>query len=92
MRRAWQEKCFLVHIWLVGVTNMGGMENFTLVEVQPDHLSSSNARDHIEYYSLRADLTPLDITMRVEETYADFRNPLAQKSVVEELVRKYVWR
>ena len=48
---------------------MGGVENFTLVEAQPDHLSSSYARDHIEYYSPRADLTPLDIAMRVEETW-----------------------
>lgn len=69
---------------------MGGMEIFTLVEVQPDHLSSSYARDHIEYYSLRADLIPLDITMRVEETYGDFRNPLAQKSIIKELVSPYL--
>ena len=59
---------------------MGGMEFFTFVEVQPDHLSSSYARGHIEYYSLKADLTPLDITMRVKETYGDFRNPLAQRA------------
>ena len=61
MCHAWQEKCFLVHILLERVTNMGGVENSTLVEVQPDQLSSSYARDHIEYYSPGADLTSLDI-------------------------------
>jgi hypothetical protein len=43
---------------------MGGMENSTLVEVQPDQLSSSYARRHIEYYSPAANLTPLDIRRR----------------------------
>lgn len=61
MCHAWQEKCFLVHILLERVTNMGGMENSTFVEVQPDHLSPSYARDHIAYYSPAVDLTPLDI-------------------------------
>lgn len=61
MCHAWQGKCFLVHILLERVTNMGGIENSTLVEAQPDHLSSSYARDHIEYYSPGGDLTSLDI-------------------------------